>query len=94
MSAPRLYEALEHAEQDVGVERALVRLVQHHHCILLKLRVTQQLAHQRAVCAHNVPVSGLHQICAMGKQDQCTSSAPPGQVALHMGCSQHKFPAP
>ena len=47
---PAVHQALEHAEQDVGVEAALVRLVQHQHRVPPQVRILQALPQQRAVC--------------------------------------------
>ena len=41
---PALQEALEEAEEDVGVDRALVRLVEHDHRVARELGVHEALA--------------------------------------------------
>jgi len=47
--APALDEAFEDAEQDVGVETALVRLVQHDDRVAAELVVLQHLPQQCAI---------------------------------------------
>ena len=44
-----LGDILDEAEEDVGVERALVRLVDDHHAVLLQSRLGEELAQQHAV---------------------------------------------
>ena len=48
--APPLDKAFEDAEQDVGVEAAFVRLVQHDDRVAAQLMVLQHLPQQRAIC--------------------------------------------
>ncbi len=47
---PALHQLLEEAEEDVGVEAALMRLIQHQHRILAELGIVQAFTQQRAVC--------------------------------------------
>eukprot|EP00982_Pelagococcus_subviridis_P016282 31468-Pelagococcus_subviridis.AAC.13 len=46
---PRPHEELQEAEQDVRVQRALVRFVEDHDAVLREARVFEALAQQRAV---------------------------------------------
>jgi len=46
---PALHDALEQAEEDVGVDGALVRLVQHDHAVGAEPVVQQRLAQEHAV---------------------------------------------
>ena len=43
-------DILEQAEEDVGVQRALVRLVEHHRRVAREVRLAQELTEQHAVC--------------------------------------------
>ncbi len=48
---------LDEAEEDVGVQRALVRLVDHHHAVRREVGLAQELAQQHAV--RHVPAAAV-----------------------------------
>lgn len=56
---PALHQLPEQAKQDVGVQAALMRLVQNQHRVLAELGVVQALAQQRAICMERGTMHGM-----------------------------------
>ena len=69
-----MHQALEYAEEDIGVEAALVCLVQHQHRVAPQLRILQALPQQRAVCTA-IMVTSVHPVLCQRRAGTAGSSS-------------------
>ena len=72
-----------------------MRFIKHHHCVLPELWVIQQLAHERAICAHSslLPFPNPAHGVAAGEQAMGVQqlSATVSRLPLHMEAARSAY---